>query len=323
VVADAAAAEAAVNRFASQGYDFIKVYNRLPRDAYFAIAKTAKARGLPFAGHVPTAVSAIEASDAGQKSIEHLTGIFLAASRDEAQLRERTLAVARGGEANTGISRDTRAAMRTINEGLLASYDEQKAAAVFAAFVNNGTWQCPTLTVLRSMASLDDAQFTGDARLKYLPRQIRDRWNPANDPLLATKPADDYAFDRRVLKKQMEIVGAMHKAGVRILAGTDVLNPFAFPGFSLHDELALLVQAGLSRADALRAATINPAIYMGMEKTAGSVDPGRNADVVLLDANPLDDIAATTRIHAVIVRGRLLDRAALDSMLAHAETISK
>jgi imidazolonepropionase-like amidohydrolase len=155
-----------------------------------------------------------------------------------------------------------------------------------------------------------------------MPKTIRDGWNPASDPRNATKAAADYAIERRVYKKNIEVLGAMHKAGVRIIAGTDVLNPFAFPGFSLHDELGLLVDAGLSRADALRAATINPAIYMGTEKTAGTVETGKNADLVLLDANPLDDIANTKRISAVVARGRFLDRAALDAILANAEKIS-
>ena len=114
----------------------------------------------------------------------------------------------------------------------------------------------------------------------------------------------------------------LHEAVAHEYLHENYLNPFAFPGFSLHDELGLLVDAGLSRADALRAATINPAIFMGAEKTAGTIGPGKNADLVLLDANPLDDVANTKRIAAVVARGRFLDRAALDAILANAEKIS-
>ena len=322
VAADAAAGRDVVQRMKREGYDFVKVYNRLPRDAYFAIAETAKELKMPFAGHVPTAVSAAEASDAGQKSIEHNNGILLAASRDETRLREVSVRLFTGGEASQGIDRERRQAMRDLNEGLLSTYDAAKAASLFAKFVKNGTWVCPTLTVLRSMASLDDAQFTGDPRKKYMPGQIRSSWNPANDPRNATKSAEDYALDRRVFRRQVELTGALHKAGVKIIAGTDVLNPFVFPGFSLHDELGLLVDAGLTPAEALRAATLAPAQYLGTENTSGTVEAGKNADLVLLEGNPLDDIANTRRITGVVTRGRFLDRGELDALLALAEKLS-
>jgi hypothetical protein len=322
VVSDAAAGAEVVGRMKRDGYDFVKVYNRLPRDAYFAIARASKELAFPFAGHVPTAVSAFEASDAGQKSIEHDTGVLLAASSAETRLRDESLRVFTGGEANQGIDSGRRAAIRQLNEDLLSTYDAEKAGRLFARFVRNSTSVCPTLVVLRAMASLDDARFTNDPRVKYMPRQIRESWNPANDPRNATKSAQDYALDRRVYRKQLDIVGAMHKAGVSLLAGTDVLNPYAFPGFSLHDELGLLVEAGLTPVQALRAATLNPAAFLGQEKTAGTIHPGKNADLVLLDANPLDDIAATRRIAAVVVRGRYFDRTALDALLTQAETLS-
>jgi imidazolonepropionase-like amidohydrolase len=206
-----------------------------------------------------------------------------------------------------------------LRDRLLETYDTAKAARLFATFFKNGTWQCPTLTVIRSMASLDDPTFTNDARLKYMPPSIAERWNPRNDARLATKTPADYLLDRRVYRKQLEIVGAMHRAGVKILAGTDVLNPYAFPGFSLHDELALLVEAGLSPMDALKTATLNPAAYLGMSDRLGTIAPGKLADLVLLDANPLDDIAHTKRIAAVVIAGRLLDRRELDALLERAE----
>ena len=322
VVADPADAAKVVGAIKTGGYDFVKVYSRLSKDAFLAIAKAARENEIPFAGHVPPSINAGEASDAGQKSIEHMTGILLASSSDEARLRERSIALFKGGEATQGITVETRAAMRDLSESLLSTYDAAKASALFAKFVKNGTWMSPTLVVLRSMSSLDDATFTSDPRVKYMPKNIRDGWNPASDPRNATKTAADYAIERRVYKKNLEVLGAMHKAGVRIIAGTDALNPFAFPGFSLHDELGLLVDAGLSRADALWTATINPAIYMGTEKTSGTIETGTNADLVLLDANPLDDIANTKRIAAVVARGRFLDRAALDAIFANAEKIS-
>ena len=124
---------------------------------------------------------------------------------------------------------------------------------------------------------------------------------------------------KKVLEKQFAIVGAMQKAGVPILAGTDTGNPFCFPGFSLHEELALLVIAGLTPLDALRSATLNPAKFFGLDQTLGTIEQGKIADLVLLDANPLMDIRNTQLINAVVSNGRFFDRKALDKMLAEAE----
>ena len=322
VAADAAAASAIVGRMKGAGFDFVKVYNRLPREAYFAIAKGAKETGMPYAGHVPNAVSALEASDAGQKSIEHQTGILLAVSKDEERLRAEALRLLTGGEAGKGIDSARRPALRALSEALLSTYDPAKASVLFARFVKNGTWMSPTLTVLRAMSSLDDPRFIADSRTRFMPRQIVDSWNPANDPRNATKTADDYALDRRVYRRQLEIVAAMNKAGVPIVAGTDVLNPFVFPGFSLHDELGLLVEAGLTPAEALRTATVNAAKYLGTEKNSGTIEEGKAADLVLLNANPLDDIANTRRIAAVVARGRVLERAEIDGILEKAAKLS-
>jgi tetratricopeptide (TPR) repeat protein len=152
-----------------------------------------------------------------------------------------------------------------------------------------------------------------------MPQEIREAWKPANSGLTATKAVADYDLDRRMLQKYMQILPVMKKAGVEFLAGTDVPNPYAFPGFSLHDELDLLVQSGLTPAEALRAATIDPARFQHDEAVNGSVTAGKNADLVLLDANPLDAIKNTQRIDAVIVRGRYLDRGELDGILAGVE----
>jgi imidazolonepropionase-like amidohydrolase len=319
-VRDAAAAAKVVSTIKNNGYDFVKVYSGLTRDEYFAVMRAARENGLTAAGHVPAAVSAAEAADAGQVSIEHLTNIMISSSTAEAHLRPLLVdRMLKGGDMTKGISAEERAAVRERTEQLLATYDDAKAAALFARLAKDHTWQCPTLVVLRNMASLDDPALTSDPRLKYMPRQIRDQWNPANDPRVATRSKADYDLERRVFRKYVEIVPAMKKAGVEFLAGTDVLNPFAFPGFSLHDELDLLVQSGLTPADALRAATINPARFLHDDAANGSVAAGKNADLVLLDANPLDNVRNTQRIAAVVVRGRYLDRAELDGMLAAVE----
>jgi hypothetical protein len=293
----------AVRRVKQSGADFVKVYALLPRDAYFGIADEAKQQGMTFVGHVPNSVSPAEASDAGQKSIEHLTGILIACSDKETDLRDKLV------KANSPEARSK------VQAAALETYDKQKATDLIARFAKNHTWQCPTLTVLRSNAYLGDERFRSDGRLRYIPRQLQQRWGFR----IANRSGGDNAGAKKVLEKQFEIVGAMQKAGVPILAGTDTGNPFCFPGFSLHDELALLVIAGLTPVEALRSATLNPAKFFGLDQTLGTIEQGKIADLVLLDANPLADIRNTQRINAVVSNGRLFDRKALDKMLAEAE----
>jgi imidazolonepropionase-like amidohydrolase len=319
-VSDPRAATEVVGTIKKSGYDFVKVYSGLTRDGYFALIRAARESGLPVAGHVPAAVSAAEAADAGQTSIEHLTNVMISSSAAEDRLRPLLVdRMLKGGDMTTGINAKERAAIREQTEQMLATYDDAKAAALFARLAKDHTWQCPTLVVMRNMASLDNPAFTDDPRLKYMPRQVREQWNPANDPRVATRSKADYDLDRRLFRKYMEIIPAMKKAGVEFLAGTDVLNPFAFPGFSLHDELDLLVEAGLTPAEALRTATIAPARFLHDEAANGSVAAGKNADLVLLDANPLERISNTQRIAAVVSRGRYLDRGELDAVLAAVE----
>jgi Amidohydrolase family len=293
----------AVRRVKSSGADFVKVYSLLPRDAYFGIADEARLQGLTFVGHVPSSVSPAEASDAGQKSIEHLTGILIEVSDKEEELRNE-------------IDQAHSPAVRARGEAVaLEPYNKKKAADLFQRFVKNGTWQCPTLTVARSNAYQDDQNFRNDQRLRYIAPQIKQRWGLR----LANRNENYYANAKRVFQKKVDIVGAMQRAGVQLLAGTDTGNPFCFPGFSLHDELALLVGAGLTPAEALRSATLNPAKYFGLEKTVGTIERDKIADLLLLDANPLEDIRNTQRINSVVSNGRLFDRKALDKMLVQAE----
>jgi hypothetical protein len=312
-VATADEGRRAVATSRKEGYDFVKVYSLLPREAYFAIAAEAKKQSIPFAGHVPLSISAADASDAGQRSIEHLTGVLLGCSSQEEELHKEL------AEMLKRSSSYDRALVRRVEDKCLNSYDEEKAAALFARFAKNGTWQTPTLTVLRAMAYLDDEKFIKDPRLKYLPPGLRAQWNPKNDFRLKNYTKQDFAQSKVVFKKQLELVGAMRRAGVGMLAGTDVLNPFCFPGFSLHDELELLVKAGLTSMEALQAATLNPAKYLDQPKDFGTIEQGKMADLVLLDADPLTDIRNTRKIAAVVVAGKLLDKEELQKKLADVE----
>lgn len=310
-VASEAEARQAVRDTRAMGADFVKVYSRLSRAEFLVIADEARKLGLPFAGHVPGSVSAGEASDAGQQTIEHLTGILSSASSRPEEL-----------EKLSGDVMTNPAARREVMRVTIDTFDPVRAEALFARFRKNGSWQSPTLVVLRNIAYLGDPSITNDDRTKYMPASIRNSWNPANDFRFRNRTPEDAAIGQKYYAKNKELVGMMNRAGVGILAGTDVLNPFCFPGFSLHDELVLLGEAGLTPLQALQAATLNVAKLMKREADLGSVAAGKLADLVLLDADPLTDIRNTRRIRAVVLNGRLLDRAALDQLLQEAEAIA-
>ena len=304
-VADAAQARAAVDRYQANGADFIKVYDGVPRDAYFAIVDEAHKLGISFVGHVPDAIRVEEASDAGQKSIEHLTGVAVGASSEE-----ETLFALKWAQTGDFLRRDLRAD---------ATYDESKAAALFARFIKNGTWQCPTLVVNRSYEHFDDGIFMHKEWLRYIPSDTRDLWKKMGDDTGKQRNAQYWSDAHRQFPEELKLVGRMYRAGVAILAGTDTYNPYVFPGFSLHEELSLLVEAGLPPMAALQPATIGPARFMGQAERRGTVEVGKVADLVLLDRDPLADIHNTTSIRAVILGGKWMPRASLDAMLAEAE----
>lgn len=296
------------------GAEFIKVYARLSRDTYFAIADEAKRRRIPFVGHVPFSVTAAEASDAGQKSFEHLVGIAAACTP-------------RGDELQRARDSLMRAPPDTTRRGMLLSAVERETRETFVAarcdslyrrFVANGTWQVPTLTVLRGQAYQNDTALTNDPRLKYLPPAIVSGWDYRSLTRARVRAPEVWAEARLGFDRSLEIVGAMSRAGVAILAGTDVTNPHCLPGFSLHDELELLVRSGLTPLQALQAATLSPAKFFNATDSLGAIDAGKVADLLLLDADPLTDVTNTTKIRAVIADGRLFDRARLDAMLASA-----
>jgi imidazolonepropionase-like amidohydrolase len=304
VVHTADEAREAVRQLKAGGVDFIKVYSSLPKDLYFAVALEAKKEGIPFVGHVPYPVTAAEASDAGQRSMEHLTEVDVGTSSDEAKIKVEEIEAM---DQKHGSIPDA--------DRLRATYDSAKAAALFERFRRNETWQVPTLVVLYQPGQLAHGGHpANDSLLVYMPKALRDYWQSV-PPEFAAKLGALYTV-------HANLVGQINRAGVPMLAGSDCPNPYVYPGFSLHDELGLLVRAGLTPAEALRTATINPARFLGLTDSLGVVATGKVADLVLLDGNPLQDIANTKRIRAVIQGGHFLDRRALDGLLARAKALA-
>jgi len=166
---------------------------------------------------------------------------------------------------------------------------------------------------------MNDRQFTSDPRVAYMSAELRRSWDPANDFRFRRWPPAEFELHRGLFKADEQMVGMMFRAGVPLLAGTDVMNPYCMPGFSLHNELALLVESGLTPFAALQTATLRPAEFLGRTAELGSVAAGKRADLVLLSADPLAGIHNTTQIQAVWFRGKYFDRAALDQLLAAAK----
>jgi len=313
-VADANEGRAAVDLLKSKGSDCVKVYDQLPRDAYFAIIAEAKKVGLPVVGHVPLALTADEAANAGQRSIEHLGNVFESATT----LRQQLIA----DDAKAGPVKDPSEFPRRIaakGERMLATYDEKRAEQIFASYVRNHTWQVPTLETKWSLSFFDDLVGKGDSRLKYIPKSELEYWTPEKNFFARYRTPEYIVYRKRLFQRELDLVRDMHQAGVMFMTGTDLSGAYVFAGFSVHHEMELLVQAGLSPYESLQAATRNPALFLGESKDWGTVESGKLANLVLLSANPLLDIRNSQKIDGVVLLGRYLSRGDLRSLLAKAE----
>lgn len=304
-------ARRAVGTVKSRGDDFVKILSNVPRDSYFAIADESAKQKIPFAGHVPYSISVREAVSAGQRSIEHLTGIPLACSSREDELRSQEL---------TALADHDYATYGKLSAQVLASYDQAKARTLFLQIAQSKTWQVPTIVWTQTNSRIGDPALENDPRLKYVPVSIREQWKPAK--LLKDVSPADLTEIKAEAARVLELVKAMHEAGVQFMAGTDGPDPYVFPGFSLHDELEWLVKSGFTPLQALQAATIGPAVFLSKTDKYGVAEVGQVADLVLLDANPLQDIRNTKKIFGVVVGGKYYSRTALDKMLAQVETLA-
>jgi len=290
-------ARRAVDSLGRLGVDFVKVHSAVPRAAFFAAVREARARHLAVAGHLSPGVTVVEASDSGQRSLEHLLGFVNRCTPAESV-------------AFAGVD-----ALRRIVFGACSTRDQ---TPIYEHLARNGTWVTPTLAASYEFAVLPERAVPADTLSRFISDSLRAYLTHIFDapPNL---PSDAGVLGRRLFAKRQETVGALGRAGVRLLAGTDAPMRNSPPGFGLHEELALLVQSGLSPLAALRAATYEPARYFDALDSLGTIAPGKLADLVLLDGDPLADIRNTRRIAAVLTRGRVYDRPALDALLAGVE----
>lgn len=288
------AARQAVRAHHDAGFDLIKL-GSIPRDAYVAMAEAAHAIGMPFGGHVPAEVGLTGALDARQTSIDHLD-------------RYVEFLVPEG------------AAPRGTDPGFFGSgwvhlADEKRIAEAVRRTLAAGTWNVPTLSLVEHLASDESAEsMIAWPEMRYMPQEVRDGWVRAKREFQA-RPDFQPGATRRLVALRRTLTRALHDAGAPIALGSDAPQFFNVPGFSIHHELRMMAAAGLTPYEVLATGTREPARYFGTPGAFGTIAPGGRADLVLLTANPLEDLANVRRVAGVMVRGRWLPEAEIGARL--------
>lgn len=297
----------------ARGVDFIKIYNGLPRPAFFALMDEARKLDVEVTGHLPWSLSPVEASNAGMRSIEHARFPALACGPDWEEFRD-------GFARFASLETDDfpREAFQKLRSSAIIRFDEARCVEILETLAANNTYLVPSHTTRKMDAFAPDPEYRADPRRKYVPPWRLAGWDRDLEAT-ASGPPELLQFYREFFDLGLRVTGLAHRTGVKILAGTDTLDTQCFPGFSLHDELEHLIMAGLTPLDALKAATINAACFESRDVDLGSVTTGKLADLVVLDADPLQEIGNTRAIHAVILNGAVHDRVDLDRMLAGVE----
>jgi imidazolonepropionase-like amidohydrolase len=325
---------AEVDRQKAQGADFIKVGLLTPQ-TFFAVGAEAKKAGLNFEGHLPPGVDPIDAVHAGYHSIEHLgpgTAILMDCSTQEAGLKQE---IASHPLRKPPPVPDFLVQMlihKITDDPLLGemffdhetiprmqrnvdTFDEGKCRAVAAAYAKSGAWQVPTLIRIRTSNFADDPEFQNDPNYKYMPASERKSWSGVvRNFSKKITPAQKVTVQKFWLL-QLKLARMLDDAGVPMLTGTDSSGGAIVAGFSLHQEFALLAEDGFTPLKILQMATLNPARFFGREAAMGSVEVGKDADLVLLDGNPIESARNLDRIHAVVRDGMYYSRDALDARL--------
>lgn len=282
--------------YAAAKFDFLKLHPGLKRGVFDAIVNAANEAGIPFAGHVSEDVGIEHALDSKYAVVDHLDG-YLIALADDACRQEH--------------------APGFFGIGLVDCMDTGRIAPLVERTLKAGTWNVPTESFLKGYAypPASSAALRARPEMKYLPPATAQNWMDARARFVGTQTITKAQFDRFIDLRQ-QLIRSLHEAGAPLLVGSDSPQIFNVPGFAAHDELAALVAAGLPPRAALEAATVNVARHFKRQGQFGAIANGQAADLVLLDANPLESIDNTRRIAGVMLRGRWLDRAELDALLA-------
>ena len=299
-----------VDELAAANVDFLKAYELLSPEVYLALLQRAEYHDLKVTGHVPLSMDAISVSNAGLNSMEHLRNLPLAcASNAQALKTERRILLKESGLSGAQLRSKIHTAQRST---AIENYDAQRCAKVLQVLAKNGTWQIPTMT-LNLLAK--NRAYTSDRwqqTYDYLPKALAQRWRASISKIDKNPTPAQYV---QLANWATMITPELLKAGVPILPGTDTPIFFLTPGFSLHEELAALVSVGMTPMQVITAATQSSAEYFDMGDEVGDIAEGKLADMVLLDANPLEEIRNTSEIRAVVKHGVIFDRTELEGML--------
>lgn len=260
------------------GYDFLKVHMGLNRAAYDGVVAAAERQGIPVAGHVAEDIGLWRALEARQATIDHLDSYMRALVADDADVDE-------------------------LEDGLLGStftpyIDENRFVVVAQATRDAGTWNVPTLTLAENFLGPLEGHVPG---VEYMPQTMVRGWTGIARGF--QKSIEDPQEVRQFLTYRKQLVKALHDEGAGLLLGSDAPQVFNVPGISLHNELDLMVESGLTRAEALTTGTSNPAVFFGAEHTFGRVREGLSADLVLVEDNPLQDHSTLRKPSGVMLRG--------------------
>lgn len=283
------------------GSDFLKVHNMVNHEVYCRLMEEAKLKNYTVSGHVPYAISAFEASEYGQNSVEHLSGLALAISAQEEEIRKNCV--------NMGTCLKT----EMLELKAFETEDTEKSQKLMESYRQNNVWQVPTLVIKRSLTN--KVLNNEDQRYKYFPKGVQDNWNnfkkmcAVDENLKAAIEVFNkiYDYNKKSVKR-------LHDHHIGIMAGTDANcmvkgEPFSVMyGWSLHDELFEMVDAGLTPLEALQTATINPVEYLKLSDELGSIEKDKIADFLVLEQNPLEDIKNITTIKYVVLNGRVLNK---------------
>ncbi len=319
-VTSAALAKLMVREQKEMGADFIKIVNA-DRDTTLTILAAAQAHGLKVAGHLSPVMGAAEASQAGWHAIEHLGsgfGMLLDCAADAAAIRQ---SLANGEGARSVLDPKAiaspllfRALDAPLYQRAIDSYREDQCQALAKTTAQAGTWQVPTLIRLRTMAFSADPLYRNDLNLRYVDKTRKALWEQLAQQYVNTVPLPAAQTFQKYYGMQQRLVGVLKQNGARMLTGSDLGGIWVIPGVGLHQEFAELAAAGLSPLEVLQATTLNGAIFMQREATMGTVEEGKNADLVLLDANPLERVANLGAIAGVFLRGQYFSQTALEGM---------
>ena len=309
------AAAKKVNELDSLGVDLLKAYEMLTPEQFTLIAKMAKEKGLKVTGHVPLSMDVISASNAGLSSMEHMRNLELAcASNTDELLKQRQQLLVAEKDSAGGVLRSKIHELQ--RETAVKNYDEDKANEVLAVLAKNETWQIPTLALGTFLTNRHFERPSWQKSITFLPKTIEEQWSK-NAASLEEMPVTPFRIEYS--DWSLNMVKKIHQSKIEIMAGTDCPIALLTPGESLHEELAVLVKAGLTPLEAIKTATINPAKYFNMEDELGLVQEGMWADLVLLDSNPIENISNTKSIRAVIKNGKYFDKSELGKILKRAK----